>query len=139
MEPGLRELVNNAWDRQSIFLFTSETILFKLSREIVCDIWYYDKLSFASSDYGSKIVWEMQLKIYTVLLSFSFTFVVASSFSPSVSLSLSLCCRQLIKFLVDKCNFDFISALRDESRKDFNDYRYAGSCNYSILYIEIID
>ncbi|KAK9309791.1 hypothetical protein QLX08_000614 [Tetragonisca angustula] len=31
--------------------------------------------------------------------------------------------RQLIKFLVDKCNFDFISALRDESRKDFNDYR----------------
>ena len=59
VEPGLRELVNNAWDRQSIFLFTSETILFKLSREIVCDIWYYDKLSFASSDYGSKIVWEM--------------------------------------------------------------------------------
>ncbi|KAF3429343.1 hypothetical protein E2986_03289 [Frieseomelitta varia] len=33
--------------------------------------------------------------------------------------------KQLIKFLVDKCNFDFISALRDESRKDFNDYRYA--------------
>ncbi|XP_031841490.1 spatzle 5 Toll-1 receptor isoform X2 [Nomia melanderi] len=28
--------------------------------------------------------------------------------------------RQLIKFLVDKCSFDFISALRDESKDEFN-------------------
>ncbi|CAK9831671.1 Protein spaetzle 5 [Anthophora retusa] len=31
--------------------------------------------------------------------------------------------RQLIKFLVDKCSFDFSSALRDESKDDFNVYR----------------
>ncbi|KAH0955742.1 hypothetical protein HN011_003045 [Eciton burchellii] len=30
--------------------------------------------------------------------------------------------RQLIKFLVDKCSFDFSTALRDESRDDFNAY-----------------
>lgn len=32
--------------------------------------------------------------------------------------------RQLIKFLVDKCSFDFSSALKDESKEDFSDYRY---------------
>ncbi|XP_076753750.1 spatzle 5 Toll-1 receptor [Xylocopa sonorina] len=31
--------------------------------------------------------------------------------------------QQLIKFLVDKCSFDFSSILRDESRNDFNVYR----------------
>ncbi|XP_017888382.1 protein spaetzle 5 [Ceratina calcarata] len=31
--------------------------------------------------------------------------------------------RQLIKFLVDKCNFNFNSVLRDESRDNFNVYR----------------
>ncbi|XP_076663359.1 spatzle 5 Toll-1 receptor isoform X2 [Andrena cerasifolii] len=31
--------------------------------------------------------------------------------------------RQLIKFLVDKCSFDFSSALKDESKDDFNVYR----------------
>lgn len=31
--------------------------------------------------------------------------------------------RQLIKFLVDKCSFDFSSVLRDESRENFNVYR----------------
>ncbi|XP_003399530.1 protein spaetzle 5 isoform X1 [Bombus terrestris] len=31
--------------------------------------------------------------------------------------------RQLIKFLVDKCSFDFSSALKDESKEDFSDYR----------------
>ncbi|XP_012531766.1 protein spaetzle 5 isoform X2 [Monomorium pharaonis] len=30
--------------------------------------------------------------------------------------------RQLIKFLVDKCSFDFNTALQDESREDFNVY-----------------
>ncbi|XP_032688599.1 protein spaetzle 5-like [Odontomachus brunneus] len=30
--------------------------------------------------------------------------------------------RRLIKFLVDKCSFDFSTALRDESRDDFNTY-----------------
>ncbi|XP_070158872.1 protein spaetzle 5 [Polyergus mexicanus] len=30
--------------------------------------------------------------------------------------------RQLIKFLVDKCSFDFSTVLRDESRNDFNSY-----------------
>ncbi|XP_011694866.1 PREDICTED: uncharacterized protein LOC105454156 isoform X1 [Wasmannia auropunctata] len=30
--------------------------------------------------------------------------------------------RQLIKFLVDKCSFDFNTALQDESRDDFNAY-----------------
>ncbi|EZA50424.1 Protein spaetzle [Ooceraea biroi] len=30
--------------------------------------------------------------------------------------------RQLIKFLVDKCSFDFSTTLRDESREDFNAY-----------------
>ncbi|XP_011150186.1 protein spaetzle 5 isoform X2 [Harpegnathos saltator] len=30
--------------------------------------------------------------------------------------------RRLIKFLVDKCSYDFSSALRDESRDDFNSY-----------------
>ncbi|XP_012219643.1 protein spaetzle 5-like isoform X2 [Linepithema humile] len=30
--------------------------------------------------------------------------------------------RQLIKFLVDKCSFDFSTALRDESRHSFNSY-----------------
>ncbi|XP_012055864.1 PREDICTED: uncharacterized protein LOC105618944 [Atta cephalotes] len=30
--------------------------------------------------------------------------------------------RQLIKFLVDKCSFDFNTALQDESRDDFNSY-----------------
>ncbi|XP_053994310.1 protein spaetzle 5 [Hylaeus anthracinus] len=33
--------------------------------------------------------------------------------------------RQLIKFLVEKCSFDFSSALRDESKDDFNTYRWA--------------
>ncbi|XP_020284714.1 protein spaetzle 5 isoform X2 [Pseudomyrmex gracilis] len=37
--------------------------------------------------------------------------------------------RQLIKFLVDKCSFDFSTALRDESRDDFNSY--SSSPNYS--------
>ncbi|XP_070527568.1 protein spaetzle 5 isoform X2 [Cardiocondyla obscurior] len=31
--------------------------------------------------------------------------------------------RQLIKFLVDKCSFDFNTALQDESRDDFNAHR----------------
>ncbi|KZC07061.1 hypothetical protein WN55_08945 [Dufourea novaeangliae] len=31
--------------------------------------------------------------------------------------------RQLIKFLVDKCSFDFGSVLKDESKEDFNIYR----------------
>ncbi|XP_029048865.1 protein spaetzle 5 isoform X1 [Osmia bicornis bicornis] len=43
--------------------------------------------------------------------------------------------RQLIKFLVEKCSFDFSSVLRDESKDDFNIYRsvpdYAEGYDYT--------
>lgn len=66
-------------------------------------------------DHFENIIEKLYIHIYRpIFLSFIKTLAFLSF----------LCCRQLIKFLVDKCSFDFSSVLRDESRENFNVYRY---------------
>lgn len=67
----------------------------------------------------------------TAPFSFSLLFLFSLFLSSSFY-------RQLIKFLVDKCSFDFNTALQDESRDDFNTYRYISS-TIEILLIHVTD